>query len=57
MKDMDPWIHGSPAGAAARAASGAAAGAGASAAAAVWNLPCTNRGARCTPLMKTNITK
>ena len=32
-KDMDPWIHGSAAGAAARAAAGAAAGAAASAAA------------------------
>ena len=31
-KDMDPWIHGSAAGAAARPAAGAAAGAGASAA-------------------------
>ena len=34
MKDMDPWIHGSAAGAAARASTAAAAGA-ASAAAAV----------------------
>ena len=32
IKDMDPWIHGSAAGAAARAATGAAAGAAASAA-------------------------
>ena len=30
MKDMDPWIHESAAGAAARAAAGAAAGAAAS---------------------------
>ena len=32
MKDMDPWIHRSAAGAAARASAGAAAGAAASAA-------------------------
>ena len=50
---MDPWIHGSAAGAAARANAGAATGAAASAAAAVCNLHVRIRGREAHPPIRT----